>query len=128
MPRENRMYGLWPSPVTSAALAAGLRLGEPAWDSDGQTLAWIEGRSDKGVIVVQGPDERATRDLTSDISVRAFVGYGGGDFTLSHGVAYFVGQADQRIYRQELAGGRARPITPSSAPLPALRSRRMAAG
>ena len=113
MPRENRMYGLWPSPVTSAALAAGLRLGEPAWDSDGQTLAWVEGRSDKGVIVIQGPDERATRDLTSDISVRAFVGYGGGDFTLSHGVAYFVGQADQRIYRQELAGGRARPITPA---------------
>jgi dipeptidyl aminopeptidase/acylaminoacyl peptidase len=107
------MFGLWPSPVTSAALAAGIRLGEPCWDTDGQTVAWIEGRSDKGVIVVQGPDERATRDLTSDISVRAFVGYGGGDFTLAHGAAYFVGQADQRIYRQELSGGRARPITPA---------------
>jgi len=113
MPRETRMYGLWPSPVTSAALAAGLRLSEPCWDTDGKTLAWVEGRSDKGVIVVQGADERATRDLTSDISVRAFVGYGGGDFTLAHGAAYFVGQADQRIYRQELAGGRARPITPA---------------
>ena len=33
----------------------------------------------------------APRDLTPDISVRAFVGYGGGDFTLSHGAAYFVG-------------------------------------
>ena len=107
------MFGLWSSPVTSSALAASLRLGEPAWDSDGQTLAWIEGRSDRGVIVTQGPDERATRDLTSDISVRAFVGYGGGDFTLAHGAAYFVGQADQRIYRQELASGRARPITPA---------------
>ena len=113
MAREQRMFGLWSSPVTPAALAASLRLGEPAWDSDGQTLAWVEGRSDRGVIVTQGPDERATRDLTSDISVRAFVGYGGGDFTLSHGTAYFVGQADQRIYRQDLAGGRARPITPA---------------
>ncbi len=113
MTREPRMFGLWSSPVTPAALAAGLRLGEPCWDSDGQTLAWVEGRSDRGVIVTQGPDERATRDLTPDISVRAFVGYGGGDFTLAHGAAFFVGQADQRIYRQELAGGAARPITPA---------------
>lgn len=113
MARENRMFGLWPSPVTSSALAAGLRLGEPCWDSDGKTLAWVEGRSDKGVIVVQREGESATRDLTGDISVRAFIGYGGGDFTLAHGAAYFVGQADQRIYRQELAGGSARPITPA---------------
>ncbi|PWB46899.1 MAG: peptidase [Dehalococcoidia bacterium] len=113
MTREPRMFGLWSSPVTPAALAAGLRLGEPCWDTDGQALAWVEGRSDRGVIVTQGLDERATRDLTSDISVRAFVGYGGGDFTLAHGAAFFVGQADQRIYRQELAGGAARPITPA---------------
>ena len=112
MTRENRMFGLWPSPVTSSALAAGLNLSGTCWDSDGQTVAWLEGRSDKGVIVVQGADERATRDLTSDISVRAFVGYGGGDFALSHGAAYFVGQADQRIYRQELSGGSAKPVTP----------------
>ena len=113
MPREQRMFGLWPSPITSSAIAAGIRLSEPCWDTDGQTLAWIEGRSDKGVLVVQGADDRSTRDLTSDISVRAFVGYGGGDFTLPHGAAYSVGQSDQRIYRQELAGGRARPITPA---------------
>jgi len=113
MSRENRMFGLWPSPVSSSALAAGLRLGEPCWDTDGRTLGWIEGRSDRGVIVVQGAAGGATRDLTGDIPVRAFVGYGGGDFTLSHGAAYFVGQADQRIYRQELAGGSARPITPA---------------
>ena len=113
MSRENRMFGLWPSPVSSSALAAGLRLGEPCWDTDGRTLGWIEGRSDRGVIVVQDVAGGATRDLTGDIPVRAFVGYGGGDFTLSHGAAYFVGQADQRIYRQELAGGSARPITPA---------------
>ncbi|MEO8540004.1 MAG: S9 family peptidase [bacterium] len=113
MTRENRMFGLWPSPISSAALAAGIRLGEPCWDSDGETLAWMEGRSDRGVIVVQTGDEQATRDLTPDISVRAFVGYGGGDFTLSGGSAYFVGQVDQRIYRQDLNGGSPRPITPA---------------
>lgn len=108
---EYRMYGTWESPITAAMLGAGLRLSEPWWDTDGRALGWVEGRSDQGVLVVQREGD-APRDLTSEISVRAFVGYGGGDFTLSHGAAYFVGQHDQRIYRQELAGGPARPITP----------------
>ena len=109
-----RMYGLWPSPLTPKSLAASLRLGGVCWDSDGKTLGWLEGRSDRGVIVVQDADGGATRDLTpGGMSVRAFVGYGGGDFTLSHGAAYFVEQTSQRIYRQELAGGAARPVTPA---------------
>ncbi len=111
--REHRMYGLWDSPITPASLSVSLRLSEPCWDTDGRTLGWVEGRSDRGVLVVQDGDGGATRDLTTDLSVRAFVGYGGGDFTLARGAAYFVAQADQRIYRQELAGGQARPITPA---------------
>lgn len=110
---EQRMFGLWSSPVTAKSLSVSLRLGEPCWDNDGQTLGWVEGRSDRGGIVIEAADGGATRDLTTDLSVRAFVGYGGGDFTLSHGYAYFVGQADQRIYRQPLAGGTASPITPA---------------
>jgi dipeptidyl aminopeptidase/acylaminoacyl peptidase len=113
MAKESRIYGLWESPITARSLASNLRLGEPCWDSDGKTLGWVEGRGDRGVIVVQDDEGNAPRDLTSDISVRAFVGYGGGDFTLSHGNAYFVGQADQRIYRQPIHGGRAKPITPA---------------
>ncbi len=108
---ERPMNGLWPSPITPKSLASNLRLGEPAWDTDSETLGWVEGRSDRGVLVIQqGTD--APRDLTTDLSVRAFVGYGGGDFTLAHGVAYFVAQHDQRIYRQPINGGEARPITP----------------
>lgn len=107
MTREPRMFGLWDSPISAKMLSLGIRLSEPCWDTNGQTLAWVEGRSDRGIIVVQDVDGGPARDLTSDISVRAFVGYGGGDFTLAHGAAYFVGQADQRIYRQELAGGSA---------------------
>jgi len=109
---QQLMYGLWKSEITPKSLATSLRLSEPCWDTDGRTLAWVEGRSDRGVLVVQDADGGPTRDLTADLSVRAFVGYGGGDFTLSHGAAYFVAQHDQRIYRQELAGGPARPITP----------------
>jgi dipeptidyl aminopeptidase/acylaminoacyl peptidase len=105
--------GLWPSPITPASMAVSLRLGEPCFDTDGRTIAWVEGRSDRGVIVVQEGQGTATRDLTpAGMSVRAMVGYGGGDFTLAHGACYFVNQSDQRIYRQELAGGAPRPITP----------------
>lgn len=111
--REPRMYGLWESPITPKSLATSLRLSEPCWDTDGRTLAWLEGRSDRGVIVTQDLDGGAMRDLTTDISVRAFVGYGGGDFTLSHGYAYFVAQHNQRIYRQPLASGAAQPIVPA---------------
>ena len=112
--KERRMYGLWPSPISPKSLASSLRLAEPCWDTDGRTLAWVEGRSDRGVLVVQDAAGGPTRDLSPpEVSVRAFVGYGGGDFTLSHGAAYYVGQADQRIYRQELAGGPPRPITPA---------------
>jgi dipeptidyl aminopeptidase/acylaminoacyl peptidase len=111
--KERRMFGLWESPVTPLSVAAGLRLSEPCWDTDGRTLAWVEGRSDRGVIVVQ-EDGEAPRDLTpGGMSVGAFVGYGGGDFTLAHGAAYFVGKADQRLYRQDLSGGPPRPITPA---------------
>jgi dipeptidyl aminopeptidase/acylaminoacyl peptidase len=113
MALESRMFGLWDSPITARSLAGNLRLGEPCWDTDGRTLGWVEGRGDRGVIVVHDDEGNSPRDLTSDISVRAFVGYGGGDFTLSHGDAYFVGQADQRIYRQPIRGGRARAITPA---------------
>ena len=104
-------YGLWKSPITPGQLSTSLRLSEPCWDTDGKSLGWIEGRSDRGVLVVQRAGD-APRDLTADASVRAFVGYGGGDFTLAEGVAYFVAQKDQRIYRQPLKGGAARPITP----------------
>ena len=110
--RTKRQYGLWPSSITPHSLAQSLRLGDVAWDTDGQTLVWLEGRSDRGVLVTARLDSSAPRDLTSDLSVRAFVGYGGGDFTVGHGHAYFVSSG--RLYRQPLAGGAAEPITPAA--------------
>lgn len=117
------MFGLWDSPLTPRSLATSLRLSGPQWDTDGRTIGWVESRSDRAVLVVE-PDGGATRDLTpGGLSVRAMVGYGGGDFTLAHGAAYFVGQADQRVYRQRVrmeagwspfpSDGLPRPITPA---------------
>ena len=106
---QRRAYGLWDSPLSPLALAQGKRLSEIAFDSDGRTAVWLEGRGDRGVLVASSQDDPAPRDLTDALSVRATVGYGGGDFCVSGGVVVFA--SGGRLYRQELAGGGARPIT-----------------
>ncbi|HVB10719.1 MAG TPA: S9 family peptidase [Bacillota bacterium] len=109
--KQSLPYGLWPSPISPAQMAAGMRLGDPTFDSDGQTLIWLEGRSDRGVLVAQGLHDQAARDLTADRSVRARVGYGGGDFAVHDGMVYYA--ADGRLHRQPISGGGARAITPA---------------
>lgn len=108
-----RPYGLWTSPITSRSLAEGRRLGPVGWDTEGATLVWLEGRSGRGVLVAQGPTPDAPRDLTTDLEVRAEVGYGGGDFTVHGGYVFFIASRTGRMFRQALAGGPARPITPA---------------
>ena len=110
---ERRPYGHWESPITPAALAGGIRLRGPSWDSDGRTLGWFEGRGDQGVAVVSGVDGADIRDVSGDLLVRAGVGYGGGDFVLAGGYAWFVDHDSQRIYRAPPKGGPARPVTPA---------------
>ena len=112
---ERRPYGLWESPLTPDALAGSLRLRGPSWDSDGRALGWFEGRGERGVAVVASPlgEADAIRDLSGDIPVRAGVGYGGGDYVLADGHGWFVAHENQRLYRQPLAGGPARPLTPA---------------
>lgn len=103
-------YGQWPSPLTAADLAQDKRLRDLAWDSDGRTLVWLEGRGADGVLLCQRPGQ-APRELNpAGPSARARVGYGGGDFCVGHGHIYFA--ADDRLYRQSLDAGKARPLTP----------------
>lgn len=105
-----RQYGLWDSPITPRSLAEGLRLDDVQWD--GASLVWLEGRSGRGVLVAESSSSDAPRDLTAELSVRAEVGYGGGDFTVHDGFAYFAVHKDGRLFRQPIAGGPAKPITP----------------
>jgi dipeptidyl aminopeptidase/acylaminoacyl peptidase len=107
-----RQFGLWTSPISPAALAEGKRLDGVAWDADGKTLVWLEGRSGRGVLVAQTGDD-APRDLTAELSVRAEVGYGGGDFTVHAGHVYFIVHKTGRIYRQSLTSGDAAALTPA---------------
>lgn len=110
--KTTRQFGLWPSPLSARQLSHSLRLEAVRWDSDGRTLVWLEGRSGRGVLVAQTDDE-APRELTSDLSVRAEVGYGGGDFAVHGGHVYFVQHRTGRLFKQALRGGIARAITPA---------------
>ena len=126
--RQNRPYGLWPSPITPLMLGQRTRLENPQFDSDGRTLVWLEGRSDRGVLVALSDGDTtltgvqgAPLDLTDEHSVRAQVGYGGGDFSVSQGTLIFTDRSG-RLFRRGLGYDRARPLTPphGSAASPAL--------
>lgn len=110
--KRTMQYGLWPSPIAPQSLAEGIRLTDVAWDSDGKSLVWREERSDRGVLVCLPLGDEAPRDLTTELSVRARVGYGGGDFTVAGGSVYFA-EASGRLYRQPLEYGPATPLTPA---------------
>ena len=97
--KTTRQYGLWDSPITPGSLAGDIRLSDVQWNSRGNTLVWMEGRSGKGVLVIQEAEGAAPRDFTRDLSVRAEVGYGGGDFTVSHDMVYFLVHKTGRIFR-----------------------------
>jgi hypothetical protein len=75
--KEIRPYGLWPSPITAKLLSGRLHLEDVQWDSDGQSLLWLEGRSDRSVLICSRMQE-APRDLTEEHSLKGGVGYGGG--------------------------------------------------
>jgi dipeptidyl aminopeptidase/acylaminoacyl peptidase len=112
MTKQRRQFGLWDSPLTPSAMAGERRLEAAYFDDDG-TLVWLEGRSGQGVLLAASQGGAAPRELTTDINVRAEVGYGGGDFTVHNGRVYFVAYQSGRIYRQAIEAGPAQPITPS---------------
>lgn len=127
--RTIRQYGLWDSPISPTMLSRGINFAGLGCDRDG-TLVWLESRSDRGVLVVQPADGQARRDLNSQYSVRAKVGYGGGDFSVANGWVYFVDADSGRIFHQPVANGQASPITPAfgqaAAPTPSFDGRWLA--
>lgn len=111
--KQPRQYGLWPSAVSPKSMATGKKFVDLAWDQDEHTLVWLESRSGQGTLFAIDADQTdAPRDLTGDLNVRAHVGYGGGDFTVAHGFAYFADGASGRLLRVRVAGGAPSPVTP----------------
>ncbi len=112
---DQPMYGLVPSPITPRSMAQGRRLRDVAWDSQSGALLWLEQRSDRGVIVCDALDGHAPMELTAEHSVRARVGYGGGDMAAGGASLYYVADAGSgygTIYRQPFAGGPSRAVIP----------------
>lgn len=110
--KHKKQYGLWESPLSARVLAQGLTLADAVWDSSG-ALVWLERRPERGALVVLPADGQAQRDLNSEYSVRARVGYGGGDFTVGQGQVIFAEAGSGRLYRQRLESGGPQAITPA---------------
>ena len=96
-------------PIQARNLAYARNFKDVAWDSDGKTVVWLENR---GVLVCSRPPQ-PTRDL-NDLSVRAQVGYGGGDFSVTAGAVFFVEARSGRIYRQDLDSDSPVALTPET--------------
>ncbi|MBW6465533.1 MAG: hypothetical protein K0B06_03420, partial [Brevefilum sp.] len=103
-------FGLWKSQITPELIAAYVGLSDPQWADDGRTLVWREGHSGQGVLMAQ-PLGEAPYVLSGELSVRAGVGYGGGDFAVRDGLVVFAAK-DGRLYRRSLGTGFPAPITP----------------
>jgi len=104
-------FGLWPSEMSASAAGQKLRLEDVQFDSTGQSILWVEGRSGTGVLVRQKKGD-VRRDLSSPLrSVRGAVGYGGGEFTTHNDFVVFA-EKNGRLYKTGLDKGQAETITP----------------
>ena len=113
-------YGSWPSPITAERVAAAsIRLSEPSVEAD--AVYWLEMRPSEGgrYVVMRHDAFGSPADVTPPgFDARTKVHeYCGGSYVVHESVVFFSNFADQRLYRQELAGD-PRPITPE-APSPA---------
>lgn len=100
-------FGSWKSPISIDLLLQGeLRLSQPRWDGD--DLYWIEGRPDEDgrQVIVRRASGGAIADVTpAGFNARTRVHeYGGGDYAVSGGTAWFTNFDDQRVYRQDADG------------------------
>ncbi|HEY9089989.1 MAG TPA: hypothetical protein VIO36_17590, partial [Anaerolineaceae bacterium] len=77
-------FGLWKSPISAEMVSKRVVIESVRYDSDGETLVWLERRGDRNVLVARKSGE-GRRDLTDELNVRGRVGYGGGEFTLQNG-------------------------------------------
>jgi dipeptidyl aminopeptidase/acylaminoacyl peptidase len=97
-------YGSWASPVSPRMLAtSSVSLSEP-WIDEG-AVYWHEARPAEGGrgVVVRGAPWSSPVDVTPEgFNVRSRVHeYGGGAWTVRHGVVVFSHDDDRRLYRQD---------------------------
>jgi dipeptidyl aminopeptidase/acylaminoacyl peptidase len=104
-------FGLWPSPMTASAASQKLRFEDVQFDSSGNSILWVEGRSNIGVLVRKLNGD-AHRDLTtSGQSVHGGIGYGGGEFTCSNNSVFYAEKSGQ-LFSLNLDSGQPTALTP----------------
>jgi dipeptidyl aminopeptidase/acylaminoacyl peptidase len=106
-------YGSWKSPITSDLIVEGsVGLSQPLFEGD--HIYWLEMRpkeAGRNVIIRRNADGSFTDVNPPPFNARTRVHeYGGGDYVISDGIAYFSNFSDQRLYRQ-IGQGTPEPLT-----------------
>src|SRR5262249_3572989 len=110
-------YGSWKSPITSDLIVSqSISLSDVRFD--GEALYWLEGRPQEHGRNVVGRAGEAGTSVTDVVprpfNVRTRVHeYGGGAWTVAHGVHYFSHFADGRLYRLGPGESEPTPLTPA---------------
>lgn len=102
-------YGSWLSPISAADVAAAAkRLSNVAYDRDGKTLYWLEGRPQEGgrLVIVRRSSSGTVEDVSPEgVNVRTLAHeYGGGAYGIADGVIYYSNFADQAVYKLDVSG------------------------
>lgn len=108
--KHQKPFGMWDSPISAQMIGQGARINDVQWDSDGQTIVWLEGRSDRATLVSQRLGD-ANRDLLDTHIPRGRVGYGGGEFNLRNRLVCFA-EKDGQLFRHSLGQTHPIAITP----------------
>ena len=100
-------YGSWRSPITAELITAKtISFGQLATDEE--DIYWSELRpreAGRTVLMHRAPDGTITECIPPEYYARTRVHeYGGGAFTVHHGIIYFCNFKDQHLYHQRLDG------------------------
>jgi len=111
MSKQNLPYGLWPSPITPAMLAGGIRLNDVQWSPDGSFLVWSQSQDGKTSLFAKSAADAAF-DLSGELNPSGGVGYGGGDFFAGQQGVVFTERGGKLYFKPYLEGSAA-PLTPA---------------
>lgn len=111
MSKQVLPQGLWPSPITPAMLAGGIRVNDVQWSPDGNFLVWSQSQDGKTTLFAKPPHDAAF-DLSGELNPSGGVGYGGGDVCAGRQGVVFT-ERDGRLYFKPYQEGSARAITPA---------------
>ncbi len=107
--KQTAPYGTWTSPIDAGLVAQRVRMEDVRWDSDGETLLWVEGRSGRGFLLARD-GLGVVRELQHEHNVRGTVGYGGGEFCVRDHRVVFAAR-DGGLYATSTAGESPRRLT-----------------